>query len=64
MRTFVPSPMMALKTYEENVTAQLLRGEASAHFPKFVLPCSTDFHELRKVMGTRKRIDSSTALSI
>src|SRR5579872_280374 len=33
----------------------------SAHFPKFVLRLSTLFHELRKVMGTRKPIGSGTA---
>jgi hypothetical protein len=32
-----------------------------AHFPKFVLHCSTHFHELRKVMGTGKPIVSSAA---
>jgi hypothetical protein len=34
---------------------------ASAHFPKFVLHRCTHFHELRKVMGTRKLADSSAA---
>ena len=34
---------------------------ASAHFPKFVLYRSTHFHELRKVMGTSKYIDTSAA---
>src|SRR5579872_1020174 len=38
--------------------------ETSAHFPKFVLHRSTHLHELRKVMGTSKLFDSSTALSI
>src|SRR5579864_9184175 len=33
----------------------------SAHFPKFVLHCSTRFHELRKVMSTSKPVDSSAA---
>ena len=33
----------------------------SAHFPKFVLHRGTNFHELRKVMGTSKHIDSSAA---
>src|SRR6516165_12699991 len=36
-------------------------GGPSAHFPKFVLHRSTRLHELRKVMGTSKLIDSSTA---
>ena len=36
----------------------------SAHFPKFVLHRSTHLHELRKVMGTSKVIETSTALSI
>jgi CubicO group peptidase (beta-lactamase class C family) len=34
----------------------------SAHFPKFVLFLRGRFHELRKVMGTSKFIDSSAAL--
>jgi hypothetical protein len=34
---------------------------ASAHLPKFVLRRSAHLHELRKVMGTSKLIDSSTA---
>jgi hypothetical protein len=34
---------------------------SSAHFPKFVLHRCTHFHELRKVMGTRKLVDSSAA---
>ena len=33
----------------------------SAHFPKFVLHRGAYFHELRKVMGTSKHIDSSAA---
>ena len=37
---------------------------SSAHFPKFVLHCSAHRHELRKVMGTSKLVESSTALSI
>jgi hypothetical protein len=37
------------------------RYPPSAHFPKFVLHPSTHFHELRKVMGTSKHIDSSAA---
>src|SRR5579872_6640870 len=40
------------------------RALPSAHFPKFVLHRSTHLHELRKVMGTSKLIESSTALSI
>jgi hypothetical protein len=35
--------------------------DTSTHFPKFVLHRSTHFHELRKVMGTSKLIDSSAA---
>jgi len=34
---------------------------SSAHFPKFVLHRSTHLHELRKVTGTSKLIDSGTA---
>jgi hypothetical protein len=34
---------------------------ASAHFPKFVIRRSARLHELQKVMGTSKLIDSSTA---
>ena len=34
---------------------------ASAHFPKLVLHRGGHFHELRKVMGTSKHIDSSAA---
>jgi hypothetical protein len=37
---------------------------SSAHFPKFVLYRSTHLHELRKVRGTSKLIDSRAALSI
>src|SRR5215472_5596741 len=37
------------------------RSPASAHFPKFVIHRITHFHELRKVMGTSKHIDSSAA---
>src|SRR3974390_1938055 len=32
-----------------------------AHFPNFVLHRGTHFHELRKVMGASKNIDSSAA---
>ena len=39
--------------------AAVLVSSAGAHFPKFVLHRSTRFHELRKVMGTSKTIDSS-----
>ena len=35
--------------------------QPSAHFPKFVLYRGTHFHELRKIMGTGKPIDSSAA---
>ena len=62
------------KSYREYQRSWVLRSavergievisEASAHFPKFVLHRSTHLHELRKVMGTSKHIDSSTALSI
>jgi hypothetical protein len=34
---------------------------ASAHFPKFVLHRRATFHELRKVMGTSKHVDSGVA---
>jgi hypothetical protein len=34
---------------------------SSAHFPKFVLHRCNHFHELRKVMGARKLVDSSAA---
>jgi hypothetical protein len=33
----------------------------SAHYPKFVLCRGAGFHELRKVMGTGKLVDSSAA---
>src|ERR1700733_7701251 len=35
--------------------------DRGAHFPKFVRHRSAHLHELRKVMGTNKLIDSSTA---
>src|SRR3974390_2553483 len=37
------------------------RKDTNAHFPKFVLHRCTHSHELRKVVGTRKHIDSSAA---
>ena len=40
------------------------RCASSARFPKFVLHCSDHRHELRKVTGTSRLIESSTALSI
>src|SRR4029079_9106270 len=36
-------------------------GNAGAHFPKFVLDRGNHFHELRKVLGTSKLVDSSAA---
>src|SRR3974390_3197194 len=43
------------------VLQELQIGGTSAHFPKFVLHRGAHFHELRKVMGTSKHIDSSAA---
>jgi hypothetical protein len=37
------------------------RPRTSAHFPKFVYHRGAHFHELRKIMGTSKHIDSSAA---
>ena len=34
--------------------AKFMKRPPSAHFPKFVIPSCTHFHELRKVMGTSK----------
>ena len=44
-----------------SVLARLAFSAPSTHFPKFVFHRSTHLHELRKVMGTSKPIDSSAA---
>jgi hypothetical protein len=42
---------------EENAS----KRQTGAHFPNFVLDRGAHFHELRKVMGTRKQIDTGAA---
>jgi hypothetical protein len=51
-------------TWTKRRTVAAILPEAvtpSAHFSKFVLHRSAHLHELRKVMGTSKLVDSSTA---